>query len=63
MQLKPRTVHSEGPWRTERQTDYEIDYNSKGNLKDVIPVLDNFITRIWQKFIGIAIINQPHDTV
>ena len=42
---------------------YEIDFNAKGLLKDVIPVLDTFIARNHQKFIEITLINQLDEPV
>ena len=42
---------------------YEIDFNAKGLPKDVIPVLDTFIARNHQKFIGITLINQSDETI
>ena len=41
---------------------YKIDYNAKGIPDDVIPILDTFITRKHQKFIGITFINQSDET-
>ena len=40
---------------------YEIDYNAKGILNNIIPVLDTFIVGKCQKFIGITVINQSDD--
>ena len=40
---------------------YEIDYNAKGILENVIPVLDTFITGRHHNFIGITVINQSDE--
>ena len=40
---------------------YEIDYNTKGILENIILVLDTFIAGKCQKFIGITVINQSDD--
>ena len=41
---------------------YEIDYNAKGILDDVIPILDTFIIGKHQKSIGIMLINKSDKT-
>ena len=40
---------------------YKIDYNVKGILENVIPVLDTFTAGKRQKFIGITVINLSDD--
>ena len=40
---------------------YKIDFNAKGLPKDIIPVVDMFIARNHQKFIGITLINQSDE--
>ena len=61
MQIKPHSFKQfqvKAPKGLKNRAVYEIDYNAKGILDDVIPVLDTFIVEKCQKFIGITVINQ-----
>ena len=60
-QLKPKSFKQfevKAPKGLKNGAVYKIDYNAKGILDDVIPILDAFITRKHQKSIGIMLINQ-----
>ena len=66
MQIKPRSWKQfkvDAPKGLKGGEVYEIDYNTKGIPKDVIPVLDMFITKKHQKSIGITVINQSYEAV
>ena len=64
MQIKPQSFKQfqvKAPKSLKNGAVYKIDYNTKGIPDDVIPVLDTFIARKCQKFIGITVINQSDD--
>ena len=64
MQIKPQSFKQfqvKAPKELKNGAVYEIDYNAKGILDNVIPVLDTFIAGKHQKFIGITVINQSDD--
>ena len=66
MQLKPRSWKQfkvDVPKGLKGKEVYEIDYNTKGIPKDIIPVLDTFIAKKHQKSIGITVINQSDDAI
>ena len=63
-QIKPQSFKQfqvKAPKGLKNGAVYEIDYNAKGILENVIPVLDTFIVGKHQKFIGITVINQSHE--
>ena len=64
MQIKARSWNQfeiKAPEGLKGSQVYEIDFNAKGLLKAIIPVLDMFIARNHQKIIGITLINQSQD--
>ena len=63
-QIKPQSFKQfqvKAPKGLKNGAVYEIDYNAKGILENVIPVLDTFIMGKRQKFIGITVINQSDE--
>ena len=63
-QIKPQSFKQfqvKAPKGLKNRAVYEIDYNTKGIPENVILVLDIFIVRKCQKFIGITVINQSDD--
>ena len=64
MQIKPQSFKEfevEAPKGLMNGAVYEINYNAKGILNDIIPILDTFIMRKHQKSIGIMLINQSDE--
>ena len=63
-QLKPKSFKQfkvKAPKGLQNGAVYKIDYNAKGILDDIIPILDTFITRKHQKSICIMLINQSDE--
>ena len=63
-QIKPKSFKQfqvKAPKGLKNRAVYKIDYNAKGILDNVIPVLDTYIAGKCQKFIGITVINQSDE--
>ena len=63
-QLKPKSFKQfevKAPKGLKNRVVYEINYNAKGILDDIIPILDTFIARKHPKSIGITLINQSDE--
>ena len=64
MQIKPQSFkefEKKAPKGLKNRAVYEIDYDAKGILDDIISILDTFIMRKHQKSIGIMLINQSDE--
>ena len=65
IQIKPQSFKQfeiKARKRLEYRAVYKINYNAKGILNDIIPILDTFIAGKHQKSIGIMLINQSDET-